>query len=333
VENLKIGDVRVKPGTKGHGLFPVAEHPDGSREEIPFVIASGKSAGPTLWLTGCEHGEESLAAAAIIDYMSQLDPRVLKGSVVAFPVLNSTAFNVKQRYSPIDSFDFSRAYPGFENGWLAQQVAHKVIGLISETADYVINVHNGIPGLLEVSPYCIAHYENQGDWESTIKGFTESFLIDKIVHWYGSSSEKGARTSTMSAAVMKLGIPIFVPEIGPDNKSGLQKGVQGFENTMRFLKMIPGKPRRLAKYQSFPDMVHLFPVRGGVFSSYVNLNDSVKKGQKLCAIRGYGGEITEEMEAPAAGVILDVWSNPVIGSGDFFAYGIGTFEPFKQPWP
>jgi uncharacterized protein len=333
VKSLTIGEVRAEPGTKAHGLLPVAEHPDGSTENLPYVIANGLAEGPTVWITGCEHGEESLAAAAIIEFMSGLDPRKLRGSVVGFPVLNSTAFNVKQRYSPIDSFDFSRAYPGFENGWLAQQVAHQILGLIADNADYVVNVHNGIPGMLEVSPYCIAHYQKESEWESTLKGFTESFLIDKIVHWYGTSSEKGARTSTLSAAVEKKGIPIFVPEIGPDNRGGLRLGIHGLRNTLRFLKMVSGNPTRLAKYYSFPDMVHLFPIHGGVFTSYVDLNDTVKTGQKLCSIRSFTGEITEEMIAPADGVILDVWSNPVIGTGDFFAFGIATFEPFKTPWP
>ena len=333
MKSLSVGDVRVAPGEKGHGFFPVAEHPDGSLESLPYIVVNGAEEGTTLWITGCEHGEESLAAAAIIEFMTYLEPSKLKGSVVAFPVINSTAFNVKQRYSPIDSFDLSRAYPGFENGWLAQQIAYKFIGLLAESAEYVINVHNGIPGMLDVSPYCIAHYEKESEWDSVLRGFTQSFLIDKIVQWHGNSSKRGARTSTMSAAVRAKGIPIFVPEIGPDNRGGIQVGHRGFENTLRYLKMLRGEPTRLPNYQSFPDMVHLFPVHGGVFTSYVSLNDKVKKGQKLCSIRSFTGEITEEMTSPADGVILDVWSNPMISTGDFFAFGIATLKPFTEPWP
>lgn len=333
MKSLEIEGVLAKPGTKAHGYFPVAEHPDGSTEDLPFVVANGVSEGPNLWITGCEHGDETLATATIIEFMSQLDPRKLRGSVVAFPVLDTTAFNVKRRFSPIDSYDFSRAYPGFENGWLAQQITYKFTRLMTAHAEFVINVHNGIPGILDVSPYCVATYEQQSQWDEGLRDFTESFLFDKIIHWIGKSTERGARTSTMMTTLLQKRIPTFVPEVGPDTLGGLRTGVRGFENSLRFLKMLPGKPRRLPRYQSFPDVIHIFPTRGGVFHSYVKLDQRVKAGQKLASIRGFTGEISEELVSPVDGVIVVVWTNPVIGSGDFCAFEIATFEEFKRPWP
>jgi hypothetical protein len=333
MKSLVLEGVSAAPASKAHGTLKVAEHPDGSPEELPFILANGASEGPSLWITGCEHGDETLATATIIEFMSRLDPRKLKGTVVAFPVLDSTAFNVKRRFSPIDSYDFSRAYPGFPNGWLAQQVTYRFTGLMTEHAEYVINVHNGIPGILDVSPYCVATYEKKEQWEDGLKDFTESFLFDKLIHWIGKSTERGARTSTMMQTLLKKRIPTFVPEVGPDTKGGIRTGVRGFENSCRYLGMLPGKAKKLAKYRSFPDVIHIFPTRGGVFSSYVDLDDEVKEGQKLASIRNYGGEITEELVSPANGVVVVVWTNPVIGSGDFCAYEIATFKEFKRPWP
>ncbi|MGA7922795.1 MAG: hypothetical protein WCA77_02330, partial [Thermoplasmata archaeon] len=68
VKSLSVGEVRVAPGEKDHGFFAVAEHPDGSLESLPYIVANGTEEGPALWITGCEHGEESLAAAAIIEF-------------------------------------------------------------------------------------------------------------------------------------------------------------------------------------------------------------------------------------------------------------------------
>lgn len=333
MSSLTVEATTAKPGTKAFGALTVAEHLDGSPEQLPFILVNGSSDGPSLWITGCEHGDETLATASIIEFISRVNPRRLKGRIVALPVLDSTAFNVKRRFSPIDSYDFSRAYPGFKNGWLAQQVAYKIMELVVENADYVINVHNGIPGKLEVQPYCVASYEKPEQWDSMLKGFTESFLFDKIIHWIGVSTERGERTSMMTALLTKKGIPSFVPEVGPDTEGGLRTGVRGFENSLRYLGMSPGKPRRLAKYQSFPDVIHIFPTRGGVFRSYVANNDRVRKGQKLASIRNFKGEITEELVTPAAGIIVTVWTNPVIGSGDFAAFEVATFDEFKQRWP
>ncbi len=333
MKTLTLESVTAAPGTKAHGYLPVAEHPDGSLENLPFILANGAAEGPALWITGCEHGDETLATATIIEFMAQLDVRKLKGSIVAFPVLDSTAFNVKRRYSPIDSYDLSRAYPGFANGWLAEQVANRVTARIVENAQYVINVHNGIPGILDVSPYCVATYEHESEWESVLKGFTESFLFDKIIHWIGISTERGARQSTMMSTLLKKKIPTFVPEVGPDTPGGLRTGIRGFTNSLRYLGMLPGKAQRLAKYQSFPDVIHVFPTRGGVFTSFVKLDQVVSANQKLASIRNFYGEITEELVAPADGVIVTVWTNPVIGTGDFCAFEIATFQEFKKPWP
>ena len=73
--------------------------------------------------------------------------------------------------------------------------------------------------------------------------------------------------------------------------------------------------------------------RGGVFTPYVDLSEEVKEGQKLASIRNFGGEITEELVAPADGMIIAKWMLPMIGSGDFAAYELATFEEFGQSWP
>lgn len=330
---ISIDGVTARPGTKVTGNLKVAEHPDGSAETIPFVLLNGKGKGPSLWITACEHGDEVLAAASVVEFVSRLDPKKVSGQLVAFPVLDSTAFNIKRRFSPIDSYDFSRAWPGFKNGWLAQQVAARLFELMVEHADYVIDVHNGMPGIAEVTPYLIAGYERKEQWDRSLKDFAESFLFDKIIHWVGTSTERGARTSTMMATLLKEGIPSFVPEIGPDTETGLRVALRGYENSMKFLKMLPGEPEKLTKYLAFPDVIHIFPTRGGVFNSDVALDEEVKEGQKLASIRNFSGEVTEELVSPAKGIVIAIWVLPMIGSGDFSAYEIATFDEFKKPWP
>jgi predicted deacylase len=331
--SVSIEGITAKPGTKATGYLKVGEHPDGSAETLPFILVNGRGEGPCLWITACEHGDEYLSAASVVEFISRLDPKMVSGQVVAFPVLDSTAFNIKRRFSPIDSYDFSRAWPGFKNGWLAQQVAARLFELMVEHADYVIDVHNGMPGIAEVTPYLIAGYERKEQWNDGLKGFAQSFLFDKIIHWVGKSTERGARTSTMMAVLLKEGIPSFVPEVGPDTRTGLEGALRGYENSMRYLGMLPGEVKKLAKYHAFPDVIHVFPTRGGVFNSYVALDETVKEGQKLASIRNFSGGFTEELVSPADGVIIAIWVLPMIGSGDFSAYEIATFEEFKKPWP
>ncbi|MCI4371688.1 MAG: succinylglutamate desuccinylase/aspartoacylase family protein, partial [Thermoplasmata archaeon] len=89
----------AKPGTKVTGHLKVAEHPDGGMETLPFILINGKGKGPCLWITACEHGDEVLSAASVVEFASGLDPEEVSGTLVAFPVLDSTAFNLKKRFS------------------------------------------------------------------------------------------------------------------------------------------------------------------------------------------------------------------------------------------
>ena len=88
-----------------------------------------------MWLTACEHGDEVLSTASVVEFASHLAPKTVRGKLVAFPVLASTAFNIKHRFSPIDIYDFSRKWPGFANGWLSQQVTAKLLDLMVDDAD------------------------------------------------------------------------------------------------------------------------------------------------------------------------------------------------------
>jgi hypothetical protein len=330
--DLSLAGVAAKPGEKKTGYLKVAEHPDGSPERIPFILVNGKGNGPTLGLVGGEHGDEVLGSAAVVEFVSTLNPNRVAGRVLAFPSLDSTAFNIRRRFSPIDNFDFSRAWPGFRNGWLAQQVASQFFNVLVEHADYVIDVHDGMPGLAEVTPYIVTGYHNRAEWDASLKDFAESFLIDKIDLWDIGATARGLRDRSLIANLVKRGIPCFVPEIGPGRQAGLDLAIRGFTNTMRYLGMLDGEPQKLPAYQVFPDVIHIFPTRGGVFTSHVELDDAVTQGQKLASIRNFSGEITEELVAPADGVIIAKWILPMIGAGDFSAYEIALYELFKAKW-
>src|SRR5205823_1944638 len=155
------------------------------------------------------------------------------------------------------------------------------------------------------------------EWDSPLRDVAESFLIDKIDLWDIGATARGLRDRSMIANLVKRGIPCFVPEIGPGRQKGLEVALRGFGNTMRHLGMLEGKAEKLPEYRVFPDVIHIFPRRGGAFTYHVNLDDEISEGQKLATIRNFRGEFAEEIVAPAAGVIIAKWILPMIGSGDF----------------
>jgi hypothetical protein len=335
MDTLRFGTASATPGTKGAGLFPVAEHLDGSEETIPVVVVNGAKSGPRLWVTACEHGDEMLATATLIEFVRQLDPSKVRGTIVILPVMNSTAFNVKLRYSPLDHFNMALGWPGIANGWLSQQITHKLFGLMSKQADFVINVHNGLEASMEIAPAVVTYYESEAAYRERLKGFVESFLFRRIVHWLNEPKEGAVakRGGSLMAALYEIGIPAFVPEVGPDMKTGLPDGLRGLFNSMRYLKMLSGKPRRLPRYDTIRDNIHMFPTRGGLFTPRVRLGQRFKKGDVLGTITGYDGNVSETFTAPADGEVLVLWKAPLIGSGDESAMDLGLYKKFTTPWP
>lgn len=335
MSTLRFGSASAERGRKGAGLFPVAEHLDGSEETIPVVVVNGAEDGPRLWVIACEHGDEMLATATLIEFVRQIDPKKVRGSVVVLPVLNSTAFNVKLRYSPLDYYNMALGWPGIENGWLSQQITHKVFGLMSKQADFVINMHNGLQASMDIAPAVITYYESEAKYRKMLKGFVESFLYRRVVHWFAERKEGAVarRSGSMMAALYDVGIPAFVPEVGPDMKTGLPGGVRGLFNSMKYLKMLAGKPQVLPRYDVIRDNLHIFPTRGGMFTPRVRLGQRVKKGQVLGTITGYDGTVSETLVAPADAEVLVLWKNPLIGSGDESAMDLGLFEKYSKPWP
>lgn len=335
MNTVQMGTASAGRGQKVAGLLPVAEHLDGSEENIPVVVVNGVEDGPRLWVIGCEHGDEMLATATLIEFVSQVNPSNVRGSIVVLPVLNSTAFNVKLRYSPLDHYNMALGWPGIENGWLSQQIAHKVFGLMSVQADFVVNMHNGLEHTMNIAPAVICYYESEERYREKLKAFVESFLYKRIVHWFSERKEDqvAKRSGSMIAALYEKGIPAFVPEVGPDVASGLPGGVKGLFNTMKHIRMLPGKAQSLKRYDVIRDNIHMFPTRGGRFIPRVKLGQRVKKGDVLGTIKGYDGNISETLIAPADGEVLVLWKAPLIGSGDESAVDLGLYERFTKPWP
>lgn len=332
---LRIGTASAGPSQKSSGLLKVAEHLDGSSETIPVVVANGHEDGPCLWVMGCEHGDEMLATATLIEFVAQLEPEGIRGSVVVLPVLNSTAFNVKQRYSPLDHFNFALGWPGIENGWLSQQIAYKLFGMITEQADCVINMHNGLFATMNIAPACVTYYESEEQYNGKLRGFVESFLFERIIHWVGEKERPptAKRSGAMIAALLDKGIPSFVTEVGPDMENGVPAGLRGLSNAMKYLEMQDGTPEFLPKYKAFYDNVHVFPTRGGLFAPKVKLGQPVEEGDVLATIKGFDGQVSEILRAPADGEVLVLWKAPLIGSGDESAVDMGLYERFDRPWP
>ncbi len=115
----------------GHVPIPVA------------VLNAGPDTGPTVLLTGGNHGDEYEGPIALMKLMRRLPAMSIRGRLIVIPGLNFPAFANGTRTSPIDKGNLNRLFPGARNGSPTEMIAHYVETELLPRADVVIDLHAG----------------------------------------------------------------------------------------------------------------------------------------------------------------------------------------------
>lgn len=156
------------PG-KAWGYMTLAHSTDRSAWgslRIPIAVASGGE-GPTLLVTGGNHGDEYEGQIAAMNLMRGLDPNVMQGRVIVIPFLNMPAVLAGKRTSPIDGGNMNRAFPGDPSGTVTEIIADYVTRAILPLADVVVDIHSGGRTLMFEPFACIHNLDNQVQFEES----------------------------------------------------------------------------------------------------------------------------------------------------------------------
>ena len=88
---------------------------------IPITVIRHGS-GPTVLLTGANHGDEYEGPVALIKLANSLTAGEVSGCVIILPYLNYPAFRAGSRTSPIDQGNLNRSFPGRPDGTITQKL-------------------------------------------------------------------------------------------------------------------------------------------------------------------------------------------------------------------
>lgn len=171
-----------------------------------------KASGPVVWLTACIHGDEVGGTAVIHDLILALRKAGLqRGTVNAFPLVNSMGFENVSRFINSDGEDLNRCFPGRRNGTMGEQVAHRLFETIMKThPDLVIDIHNdwvrSIPYVL-VDP--VASFDSPDEHQCAL-GLAEATGLLLVE----DSDVFHPLHNTLVGALNAAGIPAFTIEAG-----------------------------------------------------------------------------------------------------------------------
>jgi len=108
---------------------------------VPIAtIANGD--GPTVLVSGGNHGDEYEGQVAALRLVQEVDPSAVSGRIVVIPVISTDASKANTRMWPSGA-NFNRSFPGTPEGPPNEQLADYFTRVLFPMSDVVIDMHSG----------------------------------------------------------------------------------------------------------------------------------------------------------------------------------------------
>lgn len=283
---------------------------------IPITVVKN-GVGPTVLLTGGNHGDEYEGPIALFDLASNMEASDVSGRVIIVPGMNYPAFQAAKRTSPIDSGNMNRVFPGDPVGTVTQKIADYFQRNLLPLADYVLDIHSG-GKTLDFIPFCAAHVLDDKDQQekcvAAMKAFNAPYSIMLL--------EVDA-TGMYDTAAEEMGKVFISTELGGGGSatvSSVDIAKKGISNLLKHAGVTKGD-LELSKTTNLDMPDHRCFVSSesaGLLEICVKLGDNVKAGQPLARVHDIArtGVAPKEYICPIDGVFTARHYPGLIGMGD-----------------
>ncbi|WP_210495250.1 succinylglutamate desuccinylase/aspartoacylase family protein [Microvirga antarctica] len=313
-KEIIVGTAHSKGAGVTKGVLKIADAPDGSPLNAPVVIVQGEQDGPVVWMHGCVHGNEYCGTYIIHDFVRSLDPATLKGTVVALPILNVSAFQTKRRMSPYEGYnggDLNRQFPGDQGGTITQQMAYALYEPLKKYADVLIDFHTALTPDVRWALF------PQVDGKA-------GEMSEKVARAFGYRDTLPAPDSILAGSAMmtaaKAGIASFIVECGGKIRAftdeSVADAVDRLHNVLRVLGMEEGAVKDYGTMNFFSNFEWVTATDGGLFERRVLCGDTVEEGTVIGQYYDMFGNARAEAKSPAAGIVLAIHPGPVMATGE-----------------
>ncbi|TKC88443.1 N-alpha-acetyl diaminobutyric acid deacetylase DoeB [Trinickia terrae] len=140
---------------------------------IPLTVVK-RGEGPTVLLTGGNHGDEYEGPIALAKLAASLQAADVSGRVIIVPYMNYPAFRAGKRTSPIDAGNLNRSFPGRPDGSVTEKIADYFQRHLLARADYVLDIHAG-GRTLDFVPFAAIHVLPDGEQQARCERAMRSF--------------------------------------------------------------------------------------------------------------------------------------------------------------
>ena len=293
----------------------------GASMRLPVLVARGERSGPVFGVTAAVHGDELNGIPVIHRLFAKLDPKVLRGTLVAVLVVNLPGFHAQERQFN-DRRDLNHLMPGRPDGDSAEVYAHRLIRRLVRHFDYLVDMHTASFGRIN-SLYVRADMTH----ESTAQ---MAYLLRPQIIVHNPASD-----GTLRGAAMAMGIPSVTLEIGNPLRFQahfIQRSLAGLRTVLADVKMIPKRKVALGTAPVLCERsLWCYTNHGGLLEVMPEVTDMVEADEPIGRLTNIFGDPVSEYRAPLRGVVIGKSVNPVGRTGARILH-LGIEAPEGHPF-
>lgn len=306
--DIVVGKEKVSPGQQKLLHIRIGRLPTGTLIDIPIYAFNAKSPGPTILVQAGLHGDEINGIEIVRRMLQDQKFKVIKGAVIAVPILNIFGFIHFSRDVP-DGKDVNRSFPGRKSGSMASRIAYHYTSEILKQVDFGIDLHTG--GAQRNNYPQLRYTDDDSTSEQLAEIFNAPFR-------FPARLIKGSFRN----AAYRLGKPMIVYEAGESmrfDEHAITEGVKGILKVLHHFKMISGLEPKLKKSQRsilLAERRWLRAPRSGMFIPMVSNGDKIVKGQEMGIISDTYARHRKIIKAPLDGFVICINHQAVVTQGD-----------------
>jgi N-alpha-acetyl-L-2,4-diaminobutyrate deacetylase len=282
------------------------------------VVKRGK--GPTVLLTGANHGDEYEGPVALFDLARGLAADAVSGRVIILPAMNYPAFRAGTRTSPIDKGNLNRLFPGRPDGSVTEKIADYVQRHLLPLADIALDIHSG-GRTLEFLPFAAAHRLSDAAQEARC---VEAMLAFNAP--YSMMLRELDAVGMYDTAAEEMGKTFVSNELGGGGTARAQTvaiAKRGVRNLLIHAAVLKGEPERAAStFLDMPDgECYVASLTSGLVEFAVDLGTQVRRGDLIARIHDVeraGGPVAD-YRAARAGILAGRHFPGLVQTGDTLA--------------
>jgi N-alpha-acetyl-L-2,4-diaminobutyrate deacetylase len=312
-------DVDFEADGAQHGHLTIPH----SRNESPWgsilmpVSVFRNGSGPTVLLTGGNHGDEYEGPIALMKLIRSLDPAQLTGRVVVIPALNYPAVKAGTRLSPIDGGNMNRSFPGDRDGTVTQMIADFVQRFVLPLCDAVVDIHAG-GRMMSFLPTSVIHRLPDAEQMARTVAAAKAFGAPNCL-----VLEELDAAGMLDTAVEEAGKVFVSTELGGGGTTTVETvriACDGVHDVLVHLGVLAAAPKGsgLTRFLETPDDAFMIADRAGILEVAVEPGQAVRAGTPVAYIH----DIDAPVEAPAVyrspidGIVVHRHVAGLIGRGD-----------------